>query len=67
MKGTVKSFGQKAGYGFIEGDSGEIFFFHKKEWGLPMKPQSRLLVEFDPIDTEKGRRAINVVMARRKR
>lgn len=60
------SYGPKGGYGFIEGETGEIFFFHCKEWHLPIKAQQGLLVEFNPVDTERGRRAINIQRARRK-
>lgn len=65
MKGTVTSYGKKNGYGFIESDTGEIFFFHHTQWNLPIKPQANLIVEFDPVDTEKGRQAQNVQRARR--
>ena len=65
MRGKVKSYGKKNGYGFIESESGEIFFFHHSEWHLPIKPQEKLIVEFDPVDTEKGRQARDVQRARR--
>ena len=66
MTGEVMSYGQKGGYGFIEGETGEIFFFHCKEWHLPIKVQPGLLVEFTPTNTEKGRRALDIQRARRK-
>ena len=65
MQGTVKSYSSATMYGFITNDSDEMFFFLKSEWHLPMKPQKGLLVEFKPVDTEKGRRATDIQMARR--
>ena len=65
-KGTVKSFGAKGGYGFIENDdSGEILFFHNTEWKLPIKAQPGLIVEYTPAKTDKGMRATDIQRARR--
>jgi len=63
--GKVKSYSPATQYGFIEDDHGEIFFFLKTEWHLVIKPKAGLLVEFTPIDVEKGRRATNIQRARR--
>ena len=66
MKGKVKSFSPATLYGFITNESDEMFFFLKTEWHLPIKPQKGLLVEFTPVEHEKGRRATDIQMARRK-
>lgn len=65
MRGTVKSFNPTNRYGFIEAETGEIHFFHATEWHLPIKPQKNLIVEFTPIEVEKGMRATNIQRARR--
>lgn len=66
MTGKVKSYGPKYGYGFIEAENGEIFFFHHTEWKLPIKPQEKLIVEFEPADSERGRLAKNIKRAERR-
>ena len=66
-EGTVRSFGRQAGYGFIEDNGGEILFFHNTEWKLPIRAQVGLMVEYTTVDTEKGRRATDIQMAKRKK
>ena len=59
MKGRVKSFSPKDGYGFITAD-GIDYFIHSKDWPYRMPPVAGLEVEFVPKRTDKGYRATNV-------
>ena len=62
MKGTVKSFNKRKGYGFITCEDGTTAFFHYSE--LKMDGFKTVLpeknVSYDLIDTEKGLRAVNI-------
>ena len=62
MKGTVKSFNKRKGYGFITNEEGETAFFHYSE--LKMDVFKTILpektVSFYLIDTDKGLRAVNI-------
>lgn len=62
MRGTVKWFNYQKGYGFIIDSEGNDVFVHYS--GLNMEGfkalQEGQKVEFDVIDTEKGRQAMNV-------
>lgn len=60
MEGKVKSFSPKHGYGFLIGDSDEIFFFHAREWESRTRPLRGMRVAFTPTVTEKGMRATNI-------
>lgn len=63
MKGTVKWFNAKKGFGFISNESGEDVFVHFS--ALQMDGFKVLeegdSVEFDVIDGDKGPQAANVV------
>lgn len=65
MRGTVRSFNSKNRYGFIESETGEIHYFHATEWHLILKPKKGLVVEFTPVEFEKGMRATNIQRIRR--
>ena len=62
MRGTVKWFNKNLGYGFITNSDGKDVFVHYN--GLNMEGfkalQEGQKVEFDVIETEKGRQAMNV-------
>jgi len=64
MKGKIKSFNDEKEYGFIIPDSGghDLFFHMRDVWGdcdfCDGDP-----VEFNIIDTPRGRRAINIIKA----
>ena len=62
MKGTVKSFNKRKGYGFITNEEGATAFFHYSELKMDgfktINPDQK--VNFELIESEKGLRAINV-------
>ena len=64
MKGTVKSFNKRKGYGFINCEDGNTAFFHYSELNMEgfktILPEKK--VSYDVIDTEKGLRAINITI-----
>ena len=62
MKGTVKWFNDKKGYGFIECENGDDLFVH---YSAIASPGYRTLtegqkVEFDIENNKRGRCAVNV-------
>lgn len=65
MKGTVKWFNAKKGFGFISDESGNDVFVHFSALqmdGFKVLEENEA-VEFDVIDGEKGPQAANVVRA----
>lgn len=59
MKGQIKSFSPKHGYGFIAAE-GQEYFFHTLQWKGDERPQAGMWVLFSIIETKKGLRAKNV-------
>ena len=60
MTGTIKVFINN-GYGWIDGDDGNEYYFFHKEFACPkkwFKKKSR--VEFEPVSEERGLRAHNI-------
>ena len=61
MKGKVKWFNARKGYGFIHSDDDDTdYFVHHKQL-----PEGTMLnegdnVEFEPVETDKGKQAQNV-------
>ena len=65
MKGTVKSFNKRKGYGFITDEEGKTAFFHYSELKMDgfktILPEKK--VSYELIDTEKALRAVNISIA----
>lgn len=60
MTGTVKSYNPSTRYGFIT-DGDVDYRFHNNDWGLRLPPVKGMIVEFLPVETEKGMRAEGVM------
>ena len=61
MKGIVKWYNIKQGYGFIEGEDGENVFIHKSEipfWTIFLNKGDK--VEYNKENTIKGLKAIEL-------
>ena len=61
MKGTVKWYNIKQGYGFIEGEDGKDVFIHKSEipfWSIFLSKGDK--IEYIKENTKKGLIATNV-------
>lgn len=63
-KGTVRWFNANKGYGFITMEDGTDIYVHHT--GINMEGYRRLSdcqgVEFDVVDTERGKQAVNVTV-----
>jgi len=62
-RGSVKWFNDSKGYGFIREESGEEFFVHHsaiQSEGFRTLAEGQV-VEFEPVDGQRGRQAANVV------
>ena len=62
VKGTVKWFNNKKGYGFVLTDGGpEVFVHHTSILGDGYKTlREGEVIEYDVVDTERGKQASNV-------
>ncbi len=62
MQGKVKWFNEKKGYGFIESEEGDVFvhFSAIQQEGFKTLEEGQE-VEFDIIEGERGKQAVNVV------
>lgn len=63
MQGKVKWFNQEKGFGFIVGSDNKEYFVHYTQIQIAgfKTLDEGCLVEFDPIEIEKGLQAKNVV------
>jgi len=63
MKGTVKFFNEKKGFGFIAGEDGKEVFVHKSALEEGVTLQDNDAVTFDVEQGDKGPKAVNVKKA----
>ena len=61
MKGTVKWYNPRRGYGFIEGESEEDVFVHRTSIPDGVFLYEGDEVEFEIEESEKGPKAVNIV------
>ena len=58
--GTVKLWNQEQGWGFIESEEGEEYFFNTANVRQGQMIRERARVKFDTEETQKGTEAIHV-------
>ena len=60
MKGTVKFFNERKGFGFIAGEDGKEYFVHQSALEEGMTLNENDSVEFDVEEGDRGPKAVNV-------
>ena len=60
MKGTVKWYNARKGYGFIEGEDGKDVFVHRSAIPTGIYINEGDKVEYKIGDSEKGQQATNI-------
>ncbi|UCD13646.1 MAG: cold shock domain-containing protein [Thermoplasmatales archaeon] len=60
MKGTVKWYNPRKGYGFIQGEDGKDIFVHRSAIPTGTYLNEGDAVEYESEDSDKGPKAINV-------
>ena len=58
--GIVKKWNQMEGWGFIEGEDGEDYFFNISNVRRGQRIRERSTVKFDTEETQKGTEAVHV-------
>ncbi|MBT4174272.1 cold shock domain-containing protein [archaeon] len=65
MKGTVKWFNTRKGYGFIKGEDGEEYFVHHTALGQGTFVREDDEVDFEAADTDRGKQAKNITLLKK--
>ena len=60
QSGRIKKWNHDSGWGFIEGDDGEDYFFNISKIRAGQKIRVGLNVKFDSFETQRGREAENI-------
>jgi len=60
MKGTIKWYNPRKGYGFILGEDGKDIFLHRTSVPAELQLKEGDKVEYELEDTERGPKAINI-------
>lgn len=60
MKGTIKWYNARKGYGFIEGEDGKDIFVHRTSIPEGVFLNEGDNVEYETEDSERGLKAINI-------
>ena len=60
MKGTIKWYNARKGYGFIEGEDGKDIFVHRTSLPEGVFVNEGDKVEYETEDSERGLKVINI-------
>lgn len=60
MRGTVKFYNERKGFGFIATEDGKEFFVHQSGLQDGVRLNDNDLVEFDTEEGDRGPKAVNV-------